>query len=430
MEESLARDDSHNSRKLNERVNNMRVVIIDDDERKQSRISEVIESSVGNVQCVIDIGRTVSNGVRLLESPCDLLILDINLPLRPDADPVRDGGIRLLKQINRGGPGLVRPTHIIGVTEYPDLAESGQDEFGQDAWQLLYCDPGTDTWEDVVRNKAIHVAAQTESLRRIQLADVAIVTALKDIEFEAVSRLPCPWNRTTIAGDDTIYYTTDWDVGGRKLRIVTAAAAEMGMAASASLVTKLLVHYRPRFLCMAGIAAGIEGNPGDILVADESWDYGSGKITADEKGQLRFRFGAKHIQLDAGLKEKVSHFVRDQKGAIAEIQNSWQGNPQEKLLQVRIGPFASGAAVVENEQVVEGIQDQDRKVIGFDMEAYGVFAAARFAPEPRPKCMVVKSLCDFGVPPKTDEWQRYAAHTSARFVHAFVTQCLAQDELV
>lgn len=407
----------------------MRVVIIDDDEHKQSRISEVIESSVGNVQCIIDVGRTVTNGVRLLESPCDLLILDVNLPLRPDTAPVRDGGIRLLKQINRGGPGLIRPTHIIGVTEYQELAEDGQAEFGQDAWQLLHCDPGANTWEEVVRNKVNHIAAQTESLRRIPLADVAIVTALKDIEFEAVSRLPGPWNRTTIAGDDTIYYTTDWDVGGRRLRIVTAAAAEMGMAASASLVTKLLVHYRPRFLFMAGIAAGIEGNPGDILVADESWDYGSGKITADEEGRLRFRFGAKHIQLDVGLKEKVSHFVRDKKNVVHQIQSSWQGNPQEKLLQVRIGPFASGAAVVENDRVVEGIQDQDRKVIGFDMEAYGVFAAARFAPEPRPKCMVVKSLCDFGVPPKTDEWQRYAAYTSAAFVYEFATVCLAGDEM-
>lgn len=406
----------------------MRVVIIDDDERKQNRLTAVIEESCGNIHCVVDVASSGSQGVRLLESPCDLLVLDINLPLRQSDPPVRDGGIQLLRRINRGAPGLVRPTHILGVTAFEDIVDSGHAEFRQEAWQLIHCDPGASDWEEVVRNKVIHVAAQIESLRSIQLADVAIVTALKETEFEAVTRLPGAWTRTIIAGDDTIYYCTDWEYEDGRIRVVAAAAAEMGMSAAACLVTKLTIAFRPRLLFMAGIAAGIDGNPGDILVADESWDYGSGKITTGSDGKPQFKFGAKHIQLDPGLKEKVGHFVREHKNVVSEIQNSWIGNPHASALQVNIGPFASGAAVIENAEFVASIKEQDRKVIGFDMEAYGVMAAARFTPEPRPKCMVVKSLCDSGTPPKTDEWQRYAAHTSAHFIYKFALSCLAEGE--
>jgi CheY-like chemotaxis protein len=58
----------------------------------------------------------------------DLLVLDINLPLRRETQPVRDGGLRLLKQLQLGGPRLKYPEHIIGLTEYPEL----YDEFVRD----------------------------------------------------------------------------------------------------------------------------------------------------------------------------------------------------------------------------------------------------------------------------------------------------------
>jgi nucleoside phosphorylase len=406
----------------------MRVVIVDDDVRKQERLSDVIRTAVGNVSCEIECGASVPDGVRLLETFCDLLVLDVNLPLRGDDGPVRDGGIRLLRQINRGGPGLVRPGHILGVTAHADLIADAQAEFRQEAWELLHCDPTTDEWEQVVANKAIHVSAQSPSGRRMEYDyDLAIITALKEVEFEAVLRLPCSWLRMTASGDDTVYFRGEMERDGRKGRVIAAAAVEMGIAAATALATKMIISFRPRYLFMAGIAAGVEGNPGDILIADESWDYGSGKIATEGDGKAVFRFGAKHIQIDPGLKETVTHFCRDRRDMIAGIQNSWIGKPSTNLLQVKVGPFATGAAVIEHEATVREIRGQDRKLIGFDMEAYGVLAAARIAPEPRPKCMIAKSICDFGKPPKTDEWQSYAAHTSAWFIHAFVTECLLNN---
>ena len=403
----------------------MNVLVIDDDARKQNRITEVIRTAVGAIPCNIECVASVPEAVAKLGMHFDLVILDINLPTRNGEAPVRDGGIRLLKQIYRGGPGLVRPAHILGVTAHSDLMSTAKMEFGLEAWEVLHYDSATDQWEDVVRNKAIHVSAQAAAAHKGEHDyDIAIITALKDVEFDAIQRLPCSWRQFSVTSDDSIYYVGEISGKSHKVRVVATAAIEMGIAASTALAMKVIQRFRPRYLFMAGIAAGINGNPGDILVADESWDYGSGKIVTAENGEREFRFGAKHIQVDAALKDRIAHFSRDRADVIAHIQDRWPGTPSEYRLQVRIGPVATGAAVVEHRETIDEIRSQDRKLIGIDMEAYGVMVAGRIAPEPRPKCIVAKSICDSGTPPKTDDWQRYAAHTSAWFVHDFVAECL------
>jgi len=54
------------------------------------------------------------------------------------------------------------------------------------------------------------------------------------------------------------------------------------------------------------------------------------------------------------------------------------------------------------------------------MEAYAVHRACNDTIDPAPLFICAKSVCDFATG-KSDEWQHYAAYTSARFIHAFVT---------
>lgn len=53
----------------------------------------------------------------------------------------------------------------------------------------------------------------------------------------------------------------------------------MGMPAAASLAMKMIMTFRPAFVGMVGVAAGVKGrtNFGDVIAADPTWDYGSGK---------------------------------------------------------------------------------------------------------------------------------------------------------
>ncbi len=102
---------------------------------------------------------------------------------------------------------------------------------------------------------------------------------------------------------------------------------------------------------MAGIAAGIQGRGlgfGDILVAEQSWDYGSGKMVETEKGNngeitdIFFEPDTRDIQLSADLKSKINAFKLTKASVLDQIQNNWQGDSPPTKLQLHLGPIESG----------------------------------------------------------------------------------------
>ena len=87
--------------------------------------------------------------------------------------------------------------------------------------------------------------------------------------------------------------------------------------------------------------------------------------------------------------------------------------------------MASGDSVIQNETVVKiMIKDHLRQADGLDMEAYGMYYAARqcLTPKPIPLCM--KAISDFADKEKSDEHQDYAAYMSANFMKYFVLNVL------
>lgn len=89
-----------------------------------------------------------------------------------------------------------------------------------------------------------------------------------------------------------------------------------------------------------------------------------------------------------------------------------------------IGPVASGAAVLGDSEMAESIVRQQRKLIGIEMESYGVFAAADESPLPQPKAFSIKSVSDFADSGKGDSYQKYAAYTSSAALRVFVERFL------
>jgi nucleoside phosphorylase len=55
------------------------------------------------------------------------------------------------------------------------------------------------------------------------------------------------------------------------------------------------------------------------------------------------------------------------------------------------------------------------------METYGVYRACHEAPEPKPRVVSFKAVCDFAAE-KTDSWQAYAAYVAAEFAVRFLKQ--------
>lgn len=403
------------------------VLVVDDDSSKRERAIALLEDSLGASNLRHASAISASAAVHMLESDeFDLLILDLNLPIREDEPPTPEGGIKLLRQIVRAGVRLRRPRYILGLTAYANLAGTFAAEFRAETWQVVKYDAQTTAWQESIRNLATHILET--KLSRGGLCydqDLAIVCALQSVELEAVLSLPANWEITRIHGDDTIYHRGTFANDKHSVHVVAAAAVEMGTAAAACLTMKTIVAFRPRYVAHCGIAAGTTGAFGDILIADQSWDYGAGKIKATDSDQSLFSPAPNYIPIDAELKEKLQYFKTHRRDILDRIRSSAPMGAPQQALQAHLGPVATGAAVVEDEEVIRSIMRLNRKVVGVEMETYGVYLACRTAAEPKPKCFAAKSVCDFGKPPKTDEYQRYAAYTSARFTYEFALAHLA-----
>ncbi|MCR5207677.1 MAG: hypothetical protein K6C14_04280, partial [Eubacterium sp.] len=119
--------------------------------------------------------------------------------------------------------------------------------------------------------------------------DVAIVTAV-NIEEESVKRLYDNWTQVKKEGDDQLYYAAEFEKDGVTRRVITSRQNEMGMTAASHLCAHIIEHFRPRYLIMTGIAAGIGAEQiyGDVIVPDIIWNYASGKFVSAKNADITF----------------------------------------------------------------------------------------------------------------------------------------------
>lgn len=261
--------------------------------------------------------------------------------------------------------------------------------------------------------------------------DIAVVCALEDVEFRAVKALDWNWKLEESANvdDSSSYFMGSVRTNRNKdVRAVAVAAPQMGMPAMAVLAMKVISRFRPKIIATVGIAAAVKPQPkinfGDVLFAEFSWDYGSGKLTVKD-GKVSLSPEPRPLTVEPMIRKKFAK-LKDNTLTLAAIKDAWPGTKPASSLTVHIGPVASGAAVVADTQILLDILDQQRKLIGIEMEIYSVFYAATHSSEPRPTPIAIKSVCDYGDRNKSDTYQPYAAYTSARVLDLFVREYMCE----
>ncbi len=211
-------------------------------------------------------------------------------------------------------------------------------------------------------------------------------------------------------------------------RVVAVAAPGMGMPSASVTCSRVIERFRPRYLVMAGITAGIKGrvNIGDVICADPTWDWGSGKYVVQD-GQPNFLPAPFQIPLDPDVRGKIER-IESNAVVLAEIVANWPGTRPETPLRLHLGPLASGAAVLADDTLANGIVRHNRYLLGVEMETYAVYHAAFQATRPRPMPVSLKGVCDFADPDKNDAFQNYAAYTSARVIAHLVEVLLLPSD--
>lgn len=403
----------------------LRLLVVEDNQDKLRHILSGLSTIDGCALENIDKARDAQEAKLLLRANTyDLMILDIALPESSDKDPTPNGGIELFEEILERDI-YFTPREVVGLTAFADYKAQASHCLDAELWTTLEYNPADESWLIPLSRKIKHIikSKNTQQSDQSYETDICILTALKRPELSAILNLPWNWVEHNISQDPTTYYKCQLTIDGRDIKIIAASAPRMGMPASAALSMKMITMFKPRFIIMAGIAAGIRGKVqlGDVIAADPSWDYGNGKRSLKDKVPI-FSAAPHQIGLDAFVRKKLQQ-VSDNHIALNDIKRSWPTKCSAELT-VHVGPLASGAAVLEDPLLTERIQDQHRKVLGVEMEAYGVFAAAQDAPAPQPKVVVLKSVCDFADEDKNDDYQDYASYTSASLVKLLVESYL------
>ena len=352
----------------------IRVLVVDDDTEKLRRVVECLAAAGIPVE-QIDECRDAYSAKRLLGSTSyDILVLDVVLPERIDQKPIQDGGIKLLREIDQRDK-YRAPDHVVGLTAYPEVYSTAQERFLLRSWTVIRYDPSSNEWCQRLSAKAEQVVWARESARastRDYGSQLAIVCALDDPELAAVRRLPWGWEKWREPGDPTVYLRGNYQADGCRCVVHAAASFGMGMTAAAVLATKMIYSFRPKYIASVGITAAFTGraNHGDVVSAEVTWDYSSGKFEVID-GVPRFSPAPDQHRLSSDLRGHVVELSREE-AALQDLSNSWQGDRPSTRLRLLLGPVASGGAVVADEEKAREISTQHRKLLGVEMETYAV----------------------------------------------------------
>lgn len=346
------------------------------------------------------------------------------MPAREGEEPDARGGIALFREVTAREL-YKQPRHFIGFTAFEDVFDEALSQLGEESWSVVLYDRTSTEWLQQLQAKARHIVAShiAEQQGEDFLSDVGVVTALGDPELDAVLGLNWSWQEEADSSDATKYHVGRTFFNGRRRKVIAAKAPGMGMAQAAILSTKLLLRYRPRCIVMCGICAGVkaEVNLGDVLVANPSWDYGSGKRLI--KGGVRsFEPAPQPFVLSTRVRGLVES-LQDRSDLLHNLWKEFQGGKPQNIVRVMIGPVASGAAVLADEAIIESLRSQqNRKLLGIDMESYGVMAAGAEVPAPRPEALIIKGVSDFADSAKNDAYRHFAAYNSAGILRLLIEQ--------
>lgn len=268
------------------------------------------------------------------------------------------------------------------------------------------------------------VSAVNISPRNTSLYDIAVICALKTPELQHLLEASgCVWRAVPADQFDPVTYqhcelvTTR----GKTVRIIACAPTQPGMPSSAIAATKMILRFRPKLVAMVGIAAGAKKarqGYGDIIAADVTFDYDSGKIETSDTGAPVFLPDPHPLHIEARLRDRLQHWSAS-RVVLDSVYAAWRAKKPDTVLKLHVGSLGSGMPVVDNQATVEAVVVHWRKLVGLEMEAYAVHLACRDSVQPPPMFLCMKSICDFAHA-KSDDWQDYAAYTAAELFVRFI----------
>lgn len=383
----------------------IKVLIVDDNKDKILALENELMSSGVAKNDIHSAEHSVDARKLLSTNFYDLLLLDLILPSRNGAKESAETGLDLLRQIMEDGD-LPPPRNIVGVTADEQALLAYEQEFRNLTIQILLYDTNQNEWRTSLGFLVSSIKASIANENNFN-TDICFITALRDPELVGVLALPINWSAEESLGNGILFQRGIYCTGEHKLNLICAHSTQMGLVA-ATLVSRLIIEkFKPRLIMMTGICGGI-GNTvklGDLIVAEKSWDWQSGKWLHDGS------FEAAPDQKDAS--PELIGLARGMIGATNEFYSNYIGDRPKDTSTIVVGPMVSGSAVVESSELHTRFKMQHRKAVAVDMECYGVYFSAFMSPPPIPKFICLKAVSDLSDKDKSDNIQLYCSKLSA-----------------
>lgn len=397
----------------------LNILIVDDDKQKIKQINNVIDGL--SVDALVDKAIDVEEAkVKISKKQFDIMILDLYIPTECGLKDAKPENARDFLDYIKAEDDIFKPYFVIGNSALDD-ADEYKEFFVNHLYYLLKYDEVDDSWIDALISKILYFDQLKKKIQTDSRYDydVAFVIALP-MEFEEVIDINgYKWDKHDEYDPTTVYYTTTiTNKKRKKLKIVAAYADQMGMSASTLLTTKMIYTFHPKYVVMTGICATIDDDVeiGDILVFDQTWNGGSGKLKDGKKKETLFLPDFHYEVLDPKIKTKIQEYARN-RDILDKIKQGFKyakGKPKTEI-NVHCVDVTSVAAVTQSKNVVDMLKDKARKLGGLEMEGYGVYYAARHTFENAPTPIVIKAAADRADAHKSDNFQQYCAFISASF---------------
>lgn len=396
------------------------ILIVEDETSKSQEVEKFLTDTFAQ-DAKVQIVKSVSAAIKFLRvRDVDLLILDLFLPIVDDGMIAPDGGAALLRDILSRN--IKAPRYVVGLTaQHPEAIASADVYNEYSSFLILQFQAGSGRWRKQLGDQIKYILSRDNTHAVESEYDYAIITALADPEFRQVINLFPELSPHSHKGDPTTYYKGKVKTKLGEVRLIAAHAAKMGMCASVLLTTKILEKYRPKKVIMTGIAAGIRDNTDlrDLLIPNYIFALESGKRKR-VGDKVVFLPSPDPVSIDASVTERINHLIL-QPTFLTDVLDRWPATRPANQPSIRIGAMGTGMSVIQDGQFARDlIKGSDRKIIGIDMEAYGVI----YACSSKAIGLILKSVSDFADEEKNDDQQAICSYLSAAVARKIITDSI------
>ncbi len=135
----------------------IKILIVDDNPAKLEKIKrtiqdnhDIIDSDIDSVDCITEARRF------LYSNECDLMILDLVLPIEKNGSCEAINSVRFLNEIGIN-PSVKPPIHIVGLSGFKEQVLEHNDEFLRKLWNLIEYQEDSSSWQDQLNSIIYHL---------------------------------------------------------------------------------------------------------------------------------------------------------------------------------------------------------------------------------------------------------------------------------